>query len=182
MCRIPTPTEEREACSRCGCVRNPNDGWEHGWPLFGKIDIGFHSCAGHVLTHGRHGFPAHPAMTEKSGPQRVVFEWGDGGVGGYSSRNGFRLCEKCQRDLIATIGEWFGLDHGPYVSDYEWWEKGNPNPVKPPRWEGFNGSSLVPGAEQVTSVEDAMNGDRDSLYGPLMSRSVASNRTPALDS
>ena len=44
MCRNLTPPEKIVPCSRCLQPANPDDGWEHSWPIHGSVTVGFHSC------------------------------------------------------------------------------------------------------------------------------------------
>lgn len=73
MCRNITPEDKIERCGRCGSVANPTDGWEHSWPLYGKIDLGFPAQAFGALCgmqhiaekeHFKWWSEGHPAMTD----------------------------------------------------------------------------------------------------------------------
>ena len=110
MCRTPTSEKDLVMCGRCGEVANPTDGWEHGWPLHGKIDIGFPSQAFGALCGMRHiaenhhflwWGEGHPAMT-KNAAQHVTFEWD-------SENPKFRMCYKCQKELLKVVGEFFKI-------------------------------------------------------------------------
>ena len=113
MCRTLTPEDKQVACSRCGNAANPNDGWEHEWPLYGRLHVGFPAQAFAALCGkriaGEDQFRAwnkgHPSMV-KNGAQDVVFEWGNGVE--YDSTDRYRLCYECQRVLLGVIGEFFG--------------------------------------------------------------------------
>ena len=93
-------------CGRCG--GGIMGGWEDGWPLHGRIELGFPSQIFHSLAGGS-GFLAgdaefqawkvgHPACVDNSA-QRVVFEWSEG--------HEWRLCSKCQDALLRIVGEFF---------------------------------------------------------------------------
>jgi hypothetical protein len=116
MCRTRTPDSERIPCSRCKNVANPNDGWEHGWPLFGRLDVGIHSCAAHKL--GDPTWTPHPAIRDY-GAQRVIFEWGNGYE--YDSRGRYRLCAECQADLLGVLGAFFGVGKPPVIGPRVKW-------------------------------------------------------------
>lgn len=111
MCRNITPKESQILCSRCGNVANPTDGWEHGWPNYGHIRLGIDCCSMDALT-GDAGISCsrniwhdnHPMM-EKFDAQEVVFTWGNGYE--YDTVGKYRLCHKCQRELISIIGAFF---------------------------------------------------------------------------
>lgn len=109
MCRKATPVSERVKCGKCGEVANPTDGWEHGWPLYGTIDIGFPSQAFGALCGAKGGadnehfavwHEGHPAMT-RNDAQHVTFGW--------TSDSPWRLCYNCQRKLLMVVGEFFGF-------------------------------------------------------------------------
>lgn len=109
MCRNLTPEKDQVMCGRCGDVVNPDDGWEHRWPLHGTIDIGFPAqvfgalCGMSHVAEAHHFLwwgEGHPAMT-KNAAQRVVFEW--------SQETQWRLCYDCQKELLCVIGEFFGI-------------------------------------------------------------------------
>ncbi|MHB1702379.1 MAG: hypothetical protein ACYCSN_20050 [Acidobacteriaceae bacterium] len=115
MCRNITPPDERVECSRCGGCANPNDGWEHVWPLYGHLEIGFPGQAfGHLggCDHTADGVhfdwwaEGHPAMT-KNEAQEVIFEWGNGFK--FDSTGRYRLCYDCQKKLLHVVGEFFGI-------------------------------------------------------------------------
>ena len=115
MCRNVTPEAQRVACSRCGECANPSDGWEHSWPLYGRLDIGFPSQAfGHLggcehiadREHFEWWREGHPAMTTNEA-QEVIFEWGNGYR--FDSTGRYRLCYDCQKQLLRVIGEFFGI-------------------------------------------------------------------------
>jgi hypothetical protein len=115
MCRTITLIEERVSCSRCGKTANPTDGWEHGWPLYGYIHLGFPAQAFVAL---RCGPPCgdesdfewwekgHPAMIQNDA-QEVKFQWGNGMT--YDSVGRYRLCYDCQKALLGVIGTFFGI-------------------------------------------------------------------------
>ncbi|MBU2061154.1 MAG: hypothetical protein KKH44_04805 [Bacteroidetes bacterium] len=116
MCRNVTPKNKQELCSRCGQVANPTDGWEHDWPLYGKIEIGFPAQAFAFLggasciadsEHFDWWHKGHPAMTSNEA-QSITFEWGNGYK--YDSKGRYRLCYQCQKKLLKTIGKFFGID------------------------------------------------------------------------
>lgn len=109
MCRTTTPEHEQITCGRCGEVANPTDGWEHGWPLFGTIDIGFPAQAFGALCGMRHiaedhhfkwWGQGHPAMT-RNGAQRITFAWKHDAA--------WRLCYNCQKELLCLIGQFFKI-------------------------------------------------------------------------
>jgi len=109
MCRNITPVDEQVKCGRCGCIANPTDGWEHGWPLRGKLDVEFPAQAFGALCgmehiakpeHFKFWHEGHPAMTE-NGAQHVTFEW--------DSKAAWRLCYDCQKELLRTIGAFFKI-------------------------------------------------------------------------
>lgn len=115
MCRKVTPEEKRVECSRCKEVANPNNGWEHGWPLYGRIELGFPAQAFAFLggarsiadrEHFSWWNEGHPAMT-KNGAQDITFEWGNGYR--FDSTGRYRLCYECQKKLLRVIGEFFGI-------------------------------------------------------------------------
>ena len=116
MCRTATQESDKVPCSRCGRTANPNDGWEHEWPIYGRLDIGYHSQAFVELAGGDvdAGFQmweqGHPAMIQDDA-QRVVFEWGNGYQ--YDSTGRYRMCCKCQRELLAVVGRFFGIAPAP---------------------------------------------------------------------
>lgn len=119
MCRNRTPESEQVPCSRCGEVANPDDGWEHGWPLYGRLELGYHSCIGYRLRHGTYAgapddpdwqqfdYTKHPAVVGTQTAQRVEFEWGNGHK--YDSTDRYRLCECCQSHLLHLLGWFFGM-------------------------------------------------------------------------
>jgi|AVFP01.1.fsa_nt_gi hypothetical protein len=109
QCTIPSVT----CCSRCG-GKIDGDRWENGWPNYGYIHLGFAAqafgaLAGMEHIASREHFEAwskrHKAMT-KNDAQEVVFEWGAGYK--YDSSDRYRLCYKCQKELLKTIGAFFG--------------------------------------------------------------------------
>ena len=115
MCRTLTQKDKIVHCGRCGEPANPNDGWENGWPLYGRIHLGFPAQAfgalcGMEFIAERHHFKwwhkGHPAMTT-NGAQEVVFEWGNGNT--YDSTGRYRLCYECQKELLKVIGKFFGI-------------------------------------------------------------------------
>jgi len=115
MCRNITPIEKQVQCSRCGAVANPNDGWEHGWPLYGKIEVGFPAQIFAFLggakniadkEHFDWWHEGHPALTE-NGAQGVIFEWGNGYR--YDSTGRYRICYDCQKALLYVLGGFFGI-------------------------------------------------------------------------
>lgn len=108
MCRTPTPAAERVACGRCGKCANPNDGWEHGWPLEGEISMGFSSCAfarlarrsARTVKDERSAWSrGHPAFVENEA-QHVRIRW--------THESAWRLCHDCQGELLEILGEFFG--------------------------------------------------------------------------
>ena len=117
MCRMPTPNENRVPCNRCGDCANPTDGWEHAWPLYGHMVIGFAAQAGLFFSHHRLVFPEHPAL-KSNGAQELILEWGNGYK--YDSTGKYRLCYNCQKELIATLGKFFRADEGLTYSDGQW--------------------------------------------------------------
>jgi hypothetical protein len=113
--RTATPESERILCSRCDKCANPTDGWENGWPLYGRLDIGFPAQAfGHLgrcnhcadAEHFEWWREGHPAMTVNEA-QAVTFEWGNGHQ--YDSRGRYRLCYDCQKELLHVLGDFFGI-------------------------------------------------------------------------
>lgn len=115
MCRTITPKDKKILCSRCNEIANPTDGWEHGWPLYGRIELGFPAQAFAFLGGAKHiadsehfkwWHEGHPAMIE-NGAQDVTFEWGNGHQ--FDSTGRFRLCYDCQKELLKTIGAFFGI-------------------------------------------------------------------------
>jgi hypothetical protein len=109
MCRTKTPDDEIVKCGRCGESANPNDGWEHGWPLQGKIDVGFPAqafgalCGMQFIAEPKHFAwwkEGHPAMT-KNDAQHIIFEW--------KHTDEWRLCYDCQKELLRTIGKFFKI-------------------------------------------------------------------------
>ena len=114
MCRTITPLDKQVKCSRCDKVANPTDGWEHGFPLYGRIEVGFPAQIFAFLggadiiafaEHFKWWSEGHPAI-KKNGAQEVIFEWGNGYK--YDSPN-YRLCRDCQKKLIQMLGEFFGI-------------------------------------------------------------------------
>lgn len=110
MCRSATPEKDRVNCGRCSKCINPTDGWESGWPLYGTITLGFASqafaylCGGHNIATGaqfKWWDEGHPAMS-KNGAQLVEFKW--------DSESRWRLCYDCQKELLQTVGKFFGID------------------------------------------------------------------------
>jgi len=112
MCELTiTPDEEKVNCSHCGEVANPDDAWEYGWPMYGKITIGIDCCSLNYLWPDGYrekgmGFN-HPAMVA-SGFQEINFEWGNGYK--FDSTGKYRLCWDCQRKLMKLIGSFFADD------------------------------------------------------------------------
>lgn len=115
MCRKVTPKEEHIKCSRCNKVANPTDSWEYGWPLYGKLEIGFPGQAFAYLggaeyiadkEHFAWWSKGHPAMVRNEA-QEVVFEWGNGYK--YDSEKRFRMCYYCQKELLYAIGKFFKI-------------------------------------------------------------------------
>ena len=108
MCRQATPKEKQVLCSRCKQVANPTDGWEHDWPLYGNMSIGFPAqifaaLCGTPIADEEHfelWREKHPAFIEHYA-QSVKIEWG--------SDKPYRLCYDCQQQLLGIIGEFFGL-------------------------------------------------------------------------
>lgn len=117
MCRNRTPEDEQVACSRCGEVANPTDGWEHGWPNYGHIHVGFSSRIFDEVVYGGleiggdawDRVRAHPAFKDTTA-QTVEIEWGTGFK--YGEDGGYRLCRDCQAAFLETLGRFFGL-RGP---------------------------------------------------------------------
>ena len=100
---------------RCGEIANPTDGWEHSWPLYGRIEIGFPAQLFAFLggakyiadeEHFKVWSEGHKAMIE-NGAQSATFEWGNGHK--FDSRGRYRLCYECQKKLLHVIGEFFGI-------------------------------------------------------------------------
>lgn len=115
MCRKPTPASKLVRCGRCNKVANPTDGWEHGWPLYGHLEVGFPAQAfgalcgmGHVAApeHFQWWAEGHPALIE-NGAQEIIFEWGTGYH--FDSKGRFRLCYICQKELLKMLGQFFGI-------------------------------------------------------------------------
>jgi hypothetical protein len=111
MCRKTTSLEDQVKCGRCGEVANPTDGWEHGWPLYGEIKIGFPAQAFGALCGMKHiaepehfswWNEGHPAMIDNSA-QSVAFEW--------DCDKEWRLCYECQKELLRVIGNFFKIPH-----------------------------------------------------------------------
>lgn len=109
MCRTLTPESKQVKCGRCGNVANPTDGWEHEWPLRGKIDIEFPAQAFGALCGMEHiadahhfawWYEGHPAMT-KNEAQHVTFKW--------KHTDKWRLCYNCQKELLRVIGRFFHI-------------------------------------------------------------------------
>lgn len=96
------PNTKIIACSRCAEPANPTDRWEHGWPNYGRIELGLDSC-GQMTGWGW----SHPAMPESrlESAQRLILEWGTGH--GYDSEGRYRLCRACQRRLWETLAQFF---------------------------------------------------------------------------
>lgn len=113
--RSITSEKERVMCSRCDKVANPSDGWEHGWPLYGKIHVGFPGQlfaflggAEHIADteHFEWWKEGHPAIKE-GGSQETIFEWGNGYR--YDSKGRYRLCYDCQKQFLYMLGDFFGI-------------------------------------------------------------------------
>jgi hypothetical protein len=110
-----TPKELIVLCSHCGNPANPTTRWESGWPLYGRIELGFPSRIFSPLV--QRVFPdcntmeklveGHKAAVNFEA-QEVVFEWGNGYK--FDSSDRYRLCYKCQRELIEIIGSFFWSD------------------------------------------------------------------------
>lgn len=109
MCETATPINQQVKCGRCGNVANPTDHWAHGWPLYGKIKIGFPAqafgalCGMEHIADDEHWLwwrEGHPAMTTNDA-QEVCFEW--------KHDNPYRLCYDCQKELLRVIGEFFKI-------------------------------------------------------------------------
>lgn len=108
-----TPEDEKVLCSRCGKVANPTDSWEHGWPLYGEIILGFPSTIDWRLTRHLKGLDTHdrmkadimngvhPVVVNDTNAQRAHFTW-DARI---DAR--YRLCLGCQAELIEMIGRFF---------------------------------------------------------------------------
>lgn len=106
-------TPEQKQCGRCQRVI-PTDGWEHRWPLYGKIVLGcpaqsFAFLAGARGTADKEHFAVwkegHPAITRFEA-QHVEFVWGNGD----EFESEFRLCYQCQHAALRVIGAFFGMD------------------------------------------------------------------------
>lgn len=119
MCRNITPADKRVQCSRCGEVANPTDGWEHGWPNYGIIELGFDSCIDWELLEDVLDDPMdryHPLSIEirggkhpvvkKFGYQAIELQWSAESYPPKIKRD-YRLCRECQGALIALIGKFF---------------------------------------------------------------------------
>lgn len=98
-------------CDRCGGPQDPTNGvrWEHGWPLYGTIRLGFPAQAFAFLRGREHVAEnvdfkwwgeGHPAMA-KNEAQEVIFSW--------SSDGKACLCYDCQKKLLQLIGEFWGI-------------------------------------------------------------------------
>ena len=105
MCRTATPDQDIVKCSRCGLAANPSDGWEHGWPLYGRIEIGFPSCLPDYWNGSRGGGIPKIGAVKECSFQDIVLEWGNGYR--YDSTGKYRLCYECQGKLLQTLGEYF---------------------------------------------------------------------------
>ena len=96
-------------CSRC--FRPIGDGWEEGWPNYGKILIG--SCSvmssklmdGGLDTNDINPFvkrlietEGHPLVTD-FGYQELTLSWHNDGP--------YRMCWYCQYELIKVLGTFF---------------------------------------------------------------------------
>ena len=113
--QVELAKDERISCNRCGHCANPNAGWEHDWPLYGRIEIGFPAqifCAlgsgGHTANDEDfelwHNAKSHGAVKDFSA-QSITLEWGNGYK--FDSRGKFRLCYNCQKALLQAIGAFF---------------------------------------------------------------------------
>lgn len=110
MCRTITPKSEQILCSRCNQVANPTDGWEHGWCIYGNINLGFHSRINDALAGKFISKIPKSNVIKDFGFQEITLEWGNGFK--YDTTGKYRLCEPCQRELLNLIGKFFGLDTG----------------------------------------------------------------------
>lgn len=116
MCRTLTPPKEVVACSRCAKPANPTDGWEHGWPLYGRIEVGFPACSMDYLRPDPYNMKIerwsafdHPVVKrDECGWQNFVAEWGNGYK--FDSSGRYRLCYECQKALLRTLGKFFDFE------------------------------------------------------------------------
>ena len=97
-------------CGRCN--KRLTESWEDGWPNYGDITIGVGAQALlHLYGTDLNGpstapygwFPSelHPTIQPESGSQKVRLQW--------SPKGEFRMCPRCQGELLGVIGDFFGL-------------------------------------------------------------------------
>lgn len=93
-------------CGRCNSMID--ESWEQGWPLHGRITLGYGSqifalLRGHSWAEDddfRWWKQGHPAMT-KNEARCTEFAW--------SEKTPYRLCSTCQAELIRMVGQFFGI-------------------------------------------------------------------------
>lgn len=125
MCRNATPEDEKVPCWRCGKVANPNDSWEHGWPLTGNVKLGFPSILPSVMLGERwvrrllegdktpdaadRVEALKPELVRDWGFQNIELAWGPNTYrqGGAPEAGGYRLCYDCQEKFLRIVGAFF---------------------------------------------------------------------------
>lgn len=120
MCRTATPKANQKPCDRCGKVRNPDDDWEHSWPLSGRIEVLMHSCLPDYLFD--------PPVRSKDikllddsnvvktwDYQGLVVQWGNGirprrkekCHSQEKSKKPYHLCCNCHEKFLKLLGKFF---------------------------------------------------------------------------
>lgn len=106
MAGVPMFAHEKPIikCSHCG--GSLGEGWESNCNN-GTIRMTISSCSLNYLwgdDHGKIGFGFdHPAMTDKRNDyQNIEFNW--------NSQGNYRICRKCQCELLGVIGNFFKAD------------------------------------------------------------------------
>jgi hypothetical protein len=86
-------------CSHCGGVLT--GGWE-GSCNRGSISLEYSSLALNALFGEGYNDFDHPVMTPNNTHQHIELSW--------NSQGKYRICRKCQRELMKTIGDFFKVD------------------------------------------------------------------------
>ncbi len=125
-----TSDEQREGerCGRCASKIGKTS-WEDGWPNWGKISLGCSSQSFAKLRGRTSGCATdedfewwravkHPVLIDTYA-QEVRLEWGSY----IRASTWYRLCRKCQNELIALIGGFFEMDKSIVLAEAEPKEK-----------------------------------------------------------
>ena len=85
-----------EKCSKC---KEELTGWWNQWPNFARIEIGVSS---RMTDHLK--IPYNHSLVKEFQEQKVVLEYG---AGFKIPKSEYRLCCKCQNELVELIGDFF---------------------------------------------------------------------------